>query len=60
MCLEGHAGYAEHEIEVELRGGDEALLEVARTAISDLGQVEDGQGSKLSRAIEHTRACNGC
>jgi inorganic triphosphatase YgiF len=60
VCLEGHASYAEHEIEVELRRGDEAVLEVARAAISELGQVADGQGSKLTRALEHVGRCAGC
>jgi inorganic triphosphatase YgiF len=60
VCLEGHRSYAEYEIEVELRGGDEAVLEVARAAIAELGLVEDGQGSKLSRALEHVGRCAGC
>jgi inorganic triphosphatase YgiF len=60
VCLEGHPAYAEDEIEVELRRGDEAVLEVARAAIGELGRVEDGQGSKLSRALEHVRRCTGC
>jgi inorganic triphosphatase YgiF len=58
--LTGHPGHVENEIEVELRRGDEGVLEVARGAIGELGQVEDGQGSKLSRALDHVRACKGC
>ena len=60
VCLERHLGYAEREIEVGLRRGDEALLEVAREAIRHLGAVHDGEGSKLSRALDHVRACPGC
>ena len=60
VCLTGHPGHLEHEIEVELRRGDEAALEVARQAIADLGQVEEAEGSKLSRALEHLRGCVGC
>jgi inorganic triphosphatase YgiF len=59
VCLADHPGYGEHEIEVELRRGDEAVLEVARAAIANLGAVHEGQGSKLSRALEHARACPG-
>lgn len=58
--LTGHPSHIEHEIEVELRRGDESALEVARAAIAELGQVEDGRGSKLSRALEHVRSCRGC
>jgi inorganic triphosphatase YgiF len=58
--LTGHPSHVEHEIEVELRRGDQAVLEVARGAIAELGQVEDGQGSKLSRALDHLRGCAGC
>jgi inorganic triphosphatase YgiF len=58
--LAGHPRHVEHEIEVELRRGDEAALESARTAIAELGSVQDGQGSKLSRALDHVRACAGC
>jgi inorganic triphosphatase YgiF len=57
--LERHPSHVEHEIEVELRRGDEAALEVARAAIAELGSVRDGQGSKLSRALDHVRACPG-
>jgi inorganic triphosphatase YgiF len=60
VCLEGHARYAEDEIEVELRRGEEPALEVARAAISQLGEVHDGQGSKLSRALDHARGCAAC
>jgi inorganic triphosphatase YgiF len=58
--LTGHPSHVEHEIEVELRGGAESALDGARAAIAKVGQVEDGQGSKLSRALEHVRACSGC
>ena len=58
--LEHHPQHLEHEIEVELRRGDEAALEVARAAIAELGSVHDGQGSKLSRALDHVRTCPGC
>lgn len=60
VCLAGHPGYGEQEIEVELRRGEESALEVARDAISKLGRVEDGQGSKLTRALEHVHSCAGC
>ena len=60
VCLEDHPSHVEHEIEVELRRGDEAALEVARAAIAELGRVHDGQGSKLSRALDHVRTCPGC
>jgi triphosphatase len=58
--LEGHPTHAEDEVEVELRRGDAAALEVARAAIAQLGGVREGQGSKLSRALDHLRACGGC
>ena len=56
--LIGHA-YAEVELEVELRRGDERALEAARTAIAELGPVRESHGSKLSRALEHLAVC-GC
>jgi inorganic triphosphatase YgiF len=58
--LVGHPAHVEHEIEVELRRGDEAALEVARAAIAELGRVHDGRGSKLSRALEHVQSCRHC
>ena len=58
--LTGHPSHVEHEIEVELHRGDEAALEVARAAVADLGRVHDGEGSKLSRALDHVQACAGC
>jgi inorganic triphosphatase YgiF len=54
--LVGHT-YAETEIEVELRRGDEAALKAARRAIEALGEVHASVGSKLSRALEHARDC---
>ena len=54
--LVGHT-YAEMEIEVELRRGDEATLAAARRAIEALGAVHDSRGSKLSRALAHARSC---
>jgi len=54
--LVGHT-YAETEIEVELRRGDEATLAAARRAIEALGLVHDSRGSKLSRALAHARSC---
>ena len=59
--LVGHADYSEQEIEVELRRGNESALEQARSAIAALGPTRDGEGSKLSRALDHVRnpAC-GC
>jgi inorganic triphosphatase YgiF len=53
--LVDHPSFTEQEIEVELRRGDESALEQAREAIAALGQVRDGQGSKLSRALDHVR-----
>ena len=50
----GHQ-YAEAEIEVELRRGDDEALEAARTAIAALGAVQPATGSKLSRALAHQR-----
>ena len=58
--LEDHRAYVEQEIEAELRRGEESALEVARAAIAELGRVHDSQGSKLSRALDHLRACTGC
>jgi inorganic triphosphatase YgiF len=54
--LLGH-NYQETEIEVELRRGDDAALDAARQAIEALGEVHESHGSKLSRALEHVRAC---
>jgi inorganic triphosphatase YgiF len=54
--LVGHA-YAETEIEVELKEGDEAALDAARAAIELLGGVRESPGSKLSRAMAHLEAC---
>jgi inorganic triphosphatase YgiF len=53
--LVDHPSFTEQEIEVELRRGDESVLEQARKAITALGQVRDGRGSKLSRALDHVR-----
>ncbi|HLZ29387.1 MAG TPA: CYTH domain-containing protein [Chloroflexota bacterium] len=57
--LVGH-GYAELEIEAELKRGDDATLEAARQAIIALGPTHDSEGSKLSRALAHVGACSGC
>ncbi len=57
--LIGHA-YAELEIEVELKRGDEAALDAAREAIAALGPTHDSQTSKLSRALHHIQSCTGC
>lgn len=54
--LVGHH-YAEREIEVELKHGDEAALDEARAAIAALGAVSESHGSKLSRALAHARSC---
>ena len=54
--LVGH-DYAENEIEVELRRGDEQTLEAARAAIEGLGEVRESDGSKLSRALQHLAVC---
>jgi len=54
--LLGHA-YAEVEIEAELKHGDEAALEAARSAIEGLGPVHNSQGGKLSRALAHLQVC---
>jgi inorganic triphosphatase YgiF len=53
----GHASYAELEIEVELKRGDDAALDAAREAIEAEGGVTDAVGSKLSRALEHLGQC---
>lgn len=45
--------YAETEIEVELKRGDEAALSEARAAIEAMGAVRESIGSKLSRAIDY-------
>src|SRR5205807_593478 len=45
--------YAEEEIEVELKRGDEAALHEARTAIEALGTLMESTGSKLSRALDY-------
>ena len=55
--LLGH-DYAEVEIEAELKRGDEKALEMARQAIEALGPVRESDGSKLSRAVAHVRACH--
>ena len=57
--LVGH-GYAELEIEAELKRGDDAALEAAREAIAALGPTHESEGSKLSRALAHVGACSGC
>jgi inorganic triphosphatase YgiF len=48
-----HPEYAEEEIEVELKRGDEEALEEARKAIEELGEVRESTGSKLSRALAY-------
>jgi inorganic triphosphatase YgiF len=53
----GHLSYAELEIEVELKRGDDAALEAARLAIEAEGGVTDAVGTKLSRALEHLGQC---
>lgn len=53
----GHPLYAELEIEVELKRGDDAALEAARQAIEAEGGVADSVGSKLSRALAHLDQC---
>jgi inorganic triphosphatase YgiF len=55
--LLGHR-YAETEIEVELKRGEEDSLDAARAAISELGDVTESKGSKLSRALAHLRDCH--
>jgi inorganic triphosphatase YgiF len=45
--------YAEEEIEVELKRGEEAALHEARAAIEALGTVRESAGSKLSRALDY-------
>lgn len=57
--LVGH-GYAELEIEAELKRGDDAALEAVREAIAAVGPTHESEGSKLSRALAHVAACNGC
>jgi inorganic triphosphatase YgiF len=52
MTIPGH-DYAELEIEVELKHGDEAELDEARKAIEALGEVRESEGSKLSRATDY-------
>jgi inorganic triphosphatase YgiF len=54
--LPGHA-YSELEIEAELKHGDEAALEAARSAVASLGEVRASEGSKLSRALAHLASC---
>lgn len=56
MRIIGHA-YAEHEIEAELKRGDERVLDAVRSAIEALGDVRESDGSKLSRAMRHVAAC---
>jgi inorganic triphosphatase YgiF len=53
----GHPKYAELEIEVELKRGDDAALEAARAAIEALGAASESHGSKLGRAYEHLDRC---
>jgi inorganic triphosphatase YgiF len=55
--LVGH-GYAEVEVEVELKRGSEEALDAARVAISAMGEVAESSGSKLSRALAHVRDCH--
>jgi inorganic triphosphatase YgiF len=55
--LLGHR-YSELEIEAELKRGDEAALDAARTAIEAVGEVRESEGSKLSRAIAHLEHCD--
>ena len=57
MRVVGHR-YADVEIEAELKRGDVSALESAREAIEGFGEVRDSEGSKLSRAIAHVRACD--
>ncbi len=52
MTIPGTA-YAEVEIEVELKRGDEHELDEARRAIEELGEVRESVGSKLSRALDY-------
>jgi len=55
--LRGH-DYREVEIEAELKRGDEKALDAVRRAIEALGQVQESNGSKLSRAVAHLQACD--
>jgi inorganic triphosphatase YgiF len=55
--LVGH-DYREAEIEAELKRGDDAALDSARTAIEALGEVRESKGSKLSRALAHLEHCH--
>jgi inorganic triphosphatase YgiF len=57
--LIGHPDFAEIEIEVELKRGNEAALEAARSAIEAIASVRESVGSKLSRALDHVEVC-GC
>jgi inorganic triphosphatase YgiF len=53
----GHPRYAELEVEVELKHGDDAALDAARAAIEAVGDVRESVGSKFSRALEHLEHC---
>jgi inorganic triphosphatase YgiF len=57
--LLGHA-YQETEIEAELKRGSADALSMARAAIEALGEVDESEGSKLSRAAAHVAHCAGC
>ncbi len=45
--------YAELEIEVELKRGEQQALDQAREAIEALGDVRESSGSKLTRALDY-------
>ena len=51
--LVGDESYLDLEIEAELKRGDERALEVAESAIAQVGPVRPSPGSKLSRALAH-------
>ena len=55
VALVDHDEYADREIEVELKQGEEQLLSTARTAIEALGEVYESDGSKLSRALAYLK-----
>jgi inorganic triphosphatase YgiF len=57
MRLLGH-GYADLEIEAELKRGDESALEAARAAILALVPADESTASKLSRAVAHAANCD--
>jgi len=52
VTMPGH-DYAELEIEVELKRGDEHALDEARRAIDAMGAAHESVGSKLSRALDY-------